>query len=88
MAMGSVPPPSRDGPALEAKRAARVRNGVSRDATNVSTERREISSFDTAAKRAAERNRLVSRLKSAVDAGTYRPDPAAIAKAMGRRSDA
>lgn len=83
---------------LDAKRASRARsrsqsaptarNGAARDAINVSAEGREIARFETAAERAAERGRLVQRLKSAVDGGTYRPDPAAIAKAMGRRSDA
>ena len=83
---------------FEAKRATRsrnrsqgaptVRNGASRDAINVSAEGREVASFETAAERAAERDRLIKRLKSAVEGGTYHADPAAIAKAMGRRSDA
>jgi flagellar biosynthesis anti-sigma factor FlgM len=102
MSIGSVSPTPRNEPtkpiSLDAKRAARARNrsqgastsrnGASRDAINVSAEGRELSRFDTAAERVAERNRLVDRLKSAVDGGTYRPDPAAIARAMGRRSDA
>jgi len=99
MSIDPVSSTSRNEPiSLDAKRASRsrnrsqngptTRNGASRDAINVSAEGREIARFETAAERAAERDRLVTRLKSAVDGGTYKPDPAAIAKAMGRRSDA
>jgi anti-sigma28 factor (negative regulator of flagellin synthesis) len=94
-----VPSESRNEPiSMEAKRGARSRNRSKSaptrrnrgapDAGNVSLGGRELTRFETAAARAAERDRLVKRLKSAVDGGSYRPDPEAIAEAMGRRSDA
>lgn len=64
------------------------RNGPGRDAIAVSAEGRELLKFESAVARAAARDELVQQLKSAVDSGTYRTDPGAIARAMGRRSDA
>lgn len=75
---GASQPPSRS-------KARARRNGGAPTAPSATA--RNVTRFEAAAERAAARDRIVAKLKTEVDAGTYRADPDATAHAMQRRSE-
>jgi anti-sigma28 factor (negative regulator of flagellin synthesis) len=77
-----VGPSAAGGPVRRAS-ASEAPSGVERqDAIELSEGARDVLRLDGDA---AERARLVARLRQQVDAGTYRPDPDAIARRLAEQ---